>query len=136
MKEKLLKLKEFRKMHLKFGADYAEKLTEFRDTNKKLLESIENAGQTVEELETSIRDETIDIYNKTGEKKQEFGLGIRVLTKLEYSQITAFEWAKEHDMALALNKKVFEKLAKTTDIKFVVKTEVPSATIPTKIEVE
>ena len=65
---------------------------------------------------------------------------IRIMSQLEYDNGKAFSWAKEHNLALntTLNKKAFEKFVKAepTKFEFVTLVETPSATIPTKIEIE
>lgn len=97
----------------------------------KEIEILENEKL---DLEFNIREEALKIYRETGEKK--IGqIGIRVLSVLDYDEVTAFNWAKEHSLCLSLDKKNFEKLAKTQDIEFVKKSEKATATIPTKIEV-
>ena len=98
----------------------------------KEIEMMENEKS---DLEFSIREQAVKIYSETGEKK--IGqIGIRIMQVLDYSEEEALKWAKEHGLCLELDKKNFEKLAKTQDIEFVEKSEKATATIPTKIEVE
>ncbi len=119
-------------------------IVDLKITRDKLLEAvkkdpvfkeIEMMENEKSDLEFSIRDQAVKIYSETGEKK--IGqIGIRIMNVLDYNEETAFNWAKEHSLCLELDKKNFEKLAKTQDMDFVEKSERPIATIPTKIEVE
>ena len=122
-----------------------ELITKQKAVRDKLLEDIKNKNivfKTIEilegerdELELSIRNQALIIYEKTGDKK--IGqIGIRIMKDIIYDQEIAFKWAKEHSLCLNLDKKNFEKLAKTQDIEFVEIKERPIATIPTKIKIE
>ena len=81
-------------------------------------------AQTEEQLKT----ERVRTYN--GEDKGKvFGVGIREETKLDYSDDDAYKWAVAHQMALKLDKRGFEKIAKVDTPDFVTITTEPQATI-------
>ena len=75
-------------------------------------------------------------YGATGNKKLIGGLGIRVGTTLTYEPETAFAWAVKHSMCLSLDRRNFDKIAKTQDIGFVEKKESVTVTFPKDIKVE
>ena len=89
-------------------------------------------------LESEIRNEVIEKFKETGEKK--FGqLGIRISKVPIYEPEQAMTWA-ESNMPIAikkvLDKKQFETFAKINNLDFVTIDEVPTATIPSEIKLE
>ncbi len=96
------------------------------------LQLIRDAKELNENL---IRSEAIREYQRTGEKK--FGqVGIRITTNYMYTEENALNWAKEHNLCLALDKTAFKKQLKVQLLDFVQTEEVPTATIPTQIKEE
>ena len=109
---------------------------EFEIQNEVLKNILTVSTTEIQVHESDIREEALRIFKETGEKKLDFGVGIRVMKKLEYNPDEAFLWGKEHSMALKLDQRAFEKIAKMQDIDFVKTTEEATATIPTKINLE
>ncbi len=130
MKEKLMKLKQLRELEQKSKQD--------RDAAIEKLPAVIEFNLVKEQresLEKEIRDEAIQKYNETGEKK--FGqVGIRIMSKYNYDELVAFSWAKSHDLCLKLDTTAFNKLAKSQQFDFVEVEEVPTATLPTEIKEE
>ena len=62
------------------------------------------------------------------------GVAIRIVTKLRYDDAEALKWAKHHDVALALDKRTFEKVAAVTPPDFVEIVTEPQAMIATDLE--
>ena len=142
MKEKLMKLKTQREHLNKLDEEYKAKLDQFNEDNKALIEERTEAGGIIAVLSDEIREVALIEFEKTGEKKLEGGVGIRVTQKLEYDADKALEWAENSGMALQLDKRSFESFAKAQikDLKkaklgFVGIKQVVSATIPTEIKV-
>lgn len=133
MKQNLKILAELRRMHDKHKEILAEKKTEFEKENQIVIDLIEDIQGRMQASEDLIREEAMLKYKETGEKKLEFGVGIRVMKRLNYDEKEAFSWAKDHSLALALDKRAFEKIAKVDDIDFVETTEEAMATIPKEI---
>jgi len=106
---------------------------EFQTLHADFFGDVVVATTKVSEAEDKLRDLTIQAYQSTGNKAPAFGVGIRELTKLEYEPKLAFRWALEHKMALSLDKKSFESIAKTTPLEFVKVTTEPQATIATDL---
>lgn len=113
-----------------------EKKVEFEEINKDLIENIRNEIENLDLIKSNIKEHAIEDYEKTGDKKLLGGIGIRVGTLLEYEIEKALAWAKEHSLCLTLDKREFEKIAKTQDIEFVKKGEKITVTFPKKIEIE
>ena len=66
---------------------------------------------SLEELTKQIHQATIDAYEATGNKKPFDGVGIREVTKYDYEEKAAVEWAKANMPAiLTVDKKKFEKV--------------------------
>lgn len=130
MKEKLMKLKQLREVELKSKQErdaIIEKLPIVVEFNL-----VKDQRET---LEREIREDAIQKFKETGKKK--FGqVGIRITTKYDYDEIKALQWAKNHDLCLALDKSAFKKQLKVQPLEFVKVEEVPTATLPTEIKDE
>lgn len=128
MNDKLMELKNLR-----------EQESLLKEQKNKLIEGLEITNTINEmsdkriKLENEIREEAIEKYKQTGEKK--FGqIGIRVTTKYSYDDEIALSWAVEHNLCLSLDKTKFKKQLKVQPLDFVKTEEVPTATIPTEIK--
>lgn len=130
MEQELIKLKKTREIIISLK-EKRDKILEEAKKNP-VFKEIEILSDEMISLEVVIREKAIKIYEETGNKK--IGqIGIRIMQVLDYDEVVAFDWAKEHKLCLSLDKKNFEKLAKTQDMDFVEKSEKATATIPTKI---
>lgn len=103
---------------------------EFREIHAELLHQIDEAKIDAREAEDALRAAGFAEYEATGTKKLPCGLGVRVITKLDYDPVVALEWAKAHGLALTLDTKAFEKIAKADRPDFVSLVEVPTVTLP------
>lgn len=103
---------------------------EFYATHADLLHKVDDAQSDAIEAEIAVRAAALAEYEATGKKTLGHGVGIRVTTKLDYDAADALTWAKEHDMALALDKSAFERIAKASPIEFVQLVETPTVTLP------
>jgi len=116
--------------------DYKNKLEEFMSKNKDLIQYIEKVSNEENEMKEKVKIEAIEEFKKTGQKKLIGGIGIRVLSKLNYSESEAMTWA-DTNMPIAikrvLDKKQFETFAKSTELDFVEKEEKVSVTFPKEI---
>ena len=120
----------------KLREDYQNRKKEFDEVNKFLMEDIETARNILEEAQSEIKADAEDEYQKTKNKKLLGGIGIRLMTDLIYDDEKAFSWAKEHGLCLTLDKRGFEKVAKSTNIPFVEMTDRVVVTFPPKIEIK
>ncbi len=101
----------------------------FATTHAELIASVAKAKTDLEIAEEALRTEAIATYEKTGAKKIADGVGVRLVKELVYKPDDALQWAKHHDMCLALDVKAFETLAKTQRLDFVAILEAPQGTI-------
>ena len=118
----------------KFGKVFDE----FEEYNKELIESISVMENAQEEIKEKVRVEAIEEFEKTGAKKLLGGIGIRILSKLIYSESDAMNWANENmpvALKTVLDKKQFETFAKSSDLDFVEKEENTSVTFPKEITI-
>ncbi len=92
--------------------------------------------EAVTEAETALRALAVDIFRRTAQKTVHPGVKIREVTQLAYDPKCALEWAMEHRMALALDAKAFEKIAKAASLPFVQITVEPQVTLATRFENE
>lgn len=103
------------------------------DAHAQEIDRIKATTQALSEAESALRAAAVAAYQETGSKAPAPGVGIRVLTKLAYHPDDALRWAKEHDIALALDKAAFEKIAKAAPPDFVRTVESAQATIATDL---
>lgn len=103
----------------------------FEEQHAGARESMEATKSALADEEAQLRDAALAEHRLTGYKKLPHGIGIRITTKLDYDENDAFEWAKSHELALKLDAKAFEKIAKADTPDFVQVLEVPTATLPT-----
>ena len=136
MKERIVKLKELREQMEKLNARKKAANEKYLADNNELFSEVEKLAGQLNQTETEIKELALNEYSETGEKKLKFGVGIRILKQLQYGEDEAFTWAKEHSMALSLDKRAFDKIARVDKIDFVQIKEVPQATLPFKIEVK
>ena len=114
----------------------AEKYRVFEYTISNLLFSLDEAEQKVESLEANIRDDTLAEYAQMGNKTPYPGVVVKIMTKLDYDATQALERAKKTGLALQLNVKVFEALAKADprEFPFVQVSKVPQVQIAQDLE--
>ena len=109
--------------------------SKWEEQNKSLFDITTITSQTVIYEETTLRELTLKAYAETGDKHPAVGVGINVTTTYEYTPADALKWAKEHNLALTLDKTAFEKIAKADPPDFVtVDKNVLKATISTDLE--
>ena len=137
MKSMVLDVIALRQEYATLAAEWADRKAEFEALNHNLIDELDGTKASLSEAEDVLRHTGREYYDENPEsKKLPHGLGIRITKKLVYAPDDALAWAKEHDMALALDTKAFEKIAKVSPPQFVTVEEVPSVTIPTKLTVE
>jgi hypothetical protein len=94
-----------------------------------LLEEAALQQQTVQQVEATLRALAIARYQSTGSKAIAPGVKVREMTRLTYDPQEALTWALAHQMALTLDVKAFEQLARVTTLPFVTRTVEPQATL-------
>lgn len=109
------------------------KYAEFERANAELLDSKRVVAERLSEAEAELRAAILALYKITGDKKPAQGCGVRVGLRLVYDAAKALEWAKEHGLALSLDKKSFEAIAATQQLEFVSNETSLTATIATEL---
>ena len=105
----------------------------FLHDNQELYDTMDKVKTECAEAEQALRELTLQAYKDTGNKAPSPGVGIRIITKLIYDVGKAFEWAKQHGLALKLDTPAFEKIAKASKPDFVENREEAQATIATDL---
>lgn len=103
------------------------------EANELIIANESNAKSACQEAETKLRELALETYAETKDKAVAPGVGIRVMSRLDYDSWDAIDWAMEHKLALKLDTSAFEKIAKTSNIPFVITTEEPLATIASEL---
>jgi len=108
----------------------------FESENIELIDHINVTQEQLENHKAIITGHAKEEYEATDNKKLLGNIGIRIVKILAYEANEALSWAKKHDMALCLDKKVFEKIAKTNPLPFVDISEGITVTFPKEIVFE
>ena len=132
--ELIKKLDELRTEKRSADETYKTVEAEFLEENNWVIETRKVLALEISETEVEIRKLAVQEYMETKEKKLAFGIGIRVVKKLDYDNEQALNWAKHHELALALDKKAFEKIVKVDPPSFVEISEEAQATIPRELK--
>ena len=104
-------------------------LEDWNKANQVLFDALTQAGAEAAEAETKLKELTLQAYEQTGNKAPALGVSIKIFQTLDYDPKEALKWAMSHQLALNLDKKSFENLAKTTPLEFVTTGEEPRAQI-------
>jgi hypothetical protein len=98
----------------------------FERDNARAINTAKAAATRAEELETKARALALAAYAEFGDTRPAPGINIGLGKKvaLTYDTWRALAWARETNMALALDIKAFEKIAEAANLEFVTKTEV------------
>lgn len=135
------------KEQMKTVRDLRIKTAELKERKKRLLEAFEKENEELflavkMESETLVAAEeyaralAIVEFDQTGEKQLYAGIVIKQMSRLRYLESTAMAWAKEHGMALKLDVKAFEKIAKADKVYFVYYDTENTAALPKEIKIE
>jgi len=131
MKEQAARLADARLKHTELAAIYANQKRQWEESVAELSGFLAEAGTELMLAEESLRASGLSYYEANpGTKKLPYGVGIRVIETMLYESSDALTWAIEHNMALALDKKAFEKIAKVSPPEFVTVGEVLTVTLP------
>lgn len=103
-------------------------LSEWQKANADIILALNAAIAAEGAAEGDVRTLALARYEVEG-KKSLPGVTIRITKRLIYEADKALAWAKEHGLFLALDRRGFETMAKSTDIDFVGWVEEPQAAI-------
>ncbi len=132
MKDEARAVAEARKHSEALIAILADRRRQFEKSVEELTDFVSEARIAVSLAEENLRQAALAHYaDNPGTRKLPYGLGARVVSSLEYESAAALAWAIEHKMALALDKKAFEAIAKTNNVPFVTTKETVTITLPT-----
>lgn len=98
------------------------------------LIALKESQDAVAKAEAALREATLIAYKETGNKAPAPGVAVRKITVLDYAPSEALAWAVKHSLALTLDKKAFETIAKHGRVPFVRIGLEPQATITTDLE--
>ena len=134
--DKLFELKSAMEAENNIREEIAELREQFETEHAPLFLQQREIQEQINGCKEILTENAESGYAKDGEKKRLGGIGIRVMTNLEYSEEAAFTWAKEHSLCLKLDASAFKKIAKTQDIGFVKKSDKVCVTFPSEIKLE
>ena len=128
MKEEVKKLNELFREYNEVQKEIKEKKKKFEEENKDLFEKYDLLKNKLEYMKEIINEKMINLYKEQGVKKTDYGVNIKVMKVLNYDESKALDWARTHNLCLKLDKKEFDKIAKTQQIEFVELKETPKVT--------
>lgn len=116
--------------------EFQVKRDQFNKDNEQLTELIMQEQSDYDAIKNDIKSDAEDEFKQTGNKKLLGGIAIRILSRLEYNDVDAINWARDKMPVIlkeVIDKKQFEAFAKTNDLDFVTKKETVSVTFPKEI---
>lgn len=114
-------LEHLHRVRLRIGslqAEYAEAKRHFEEKYADLLRRRELADLEESEATMAVRKAGLAEFRETGNLAPAPGIKIRMMTRLEYDPEEARRWAMNHRMAVKLDEREFEKLARATPANF------------------
>jgi len=116
-------------------AERAEARRHFEEAQAELTSRRGQAALEVEAATLALRTAAIAAFQETGDLAPAPGIKIRMMSRLDYEADEAKRWAINHKMALSLDTREFEKLAKAApaNFDFVRQYQEPAATIATDL---
>ena len=101
--------------------------------NEVLLKNLVEVAAGLEEEEKILREMALAEYAVTENKKPAPGLEIKIFQEIRYDPAAALVWAKQHDLALRLDEKAFEKIANASPLDFVEIAQIAKCQIATDL---
>ena len=93
-------------------ADLAVVETAFREANAALLAEVDRLRHETRAVEAELRHLAAEHFGETGDKHPAPGVNVRVRQTVEFDETEALAWARQHNVALLLNRDLFAKVAK------------------------
>ena len=116
------------------AAQLSELRKKFEEENAELIQEVKGGAADLVLAEERLKHLATNAYDADPtNKKVAPGVTIKMFTQLGYEHSRALNWALEHKMALSLDVKAFEAIAKSTEMDFVIVMQVPKATIATDL---
>jgi hypothetical protein len=113
--------------------DYNKQKALFDEQTAQLRNELKLASDDTLQSENDLRISAIDLWKSDGEKRHSV-VQVKIIKDILYKDDEAFLWAKEHHMALMLDKKAFEKIAKVSPMDFVTIEEHAVAAIDSNLD--
>lgn len=132
--DQIRRVAELRRSGAALGNQLHQQKVAWEEANADLLVSVTKVKHQLAEEELRLRDMAVREFKATGQTKPGPGLSIRRSIDPMYDEAKAFAWAKEQGMALSLDRKGFEAIAKHADLPFVKLVETASATLATDLD--
>jgi len=116
-------------------AEVVQAREDFQNSHADLFQRWTSAGLKVDEATLAVRTAGITAFRETGDLAPAPGIKIVMRNRLDYDPEEAKRWAMTHKMALTLDAREFEKLAKAApaNFDFVRQYQEPATTIATDL---
>lgn len=125
---------ERRREQAALAAKVAQLREEFTALNALLFDQYADAKARTEEAEQYCKEQASAVWAATGDKEPAPGVKVKMKTTLVYDPADALQWAKVAGLALQLDTKAFEKIAKATPVACVATVEEPQVTLATDLD--
>lgn len=135
MEEVVNKLSDLLQGQAELELIYKKKKEDFEAENIIIINGIKTHKEAIEQCKEDIRQLAEQEFKQTGNKKLYGGIGIRETSDMVYDESVALEWAKKHQMCLALDAKSFKSIAKAQPLDFVTIQNKITVTFPSEIKI-
>ena len=115
--------------NVKYVLDEAR--AEWEREHAPMIEAVLSHKMAMDMAEAALREAAIIEYGETGNRKPTPGVEIKVFSTLQYDREAAMAWATKHNLALTLDVKAFEAIARAQPLPIVRKVDEPKATLAT-----
>lgn len=112
LEQLVARVHDLRVAHAEVRAKRDELYAAFEQEHRALLDLCISVGEQLRDAEARLRELALATYAATGSKQPTPGVGIRVVTKVLYDRDQALDWAIEHQMALKLDERAFERIVR------------------------
>lgn len=115
-------------------AQHDAALAEWQAANTAIIAQVRTCKADAEQADVEARALALVLYQRMDTKQPGPGVMIRMVSRLEYDEKVALGWAEKHGLALALDRKAFERIALSTRPDFVTFWLDPQVTIATDLD--
>ena len=110
-----------------------ERVKEWEEAHAVLLSDLKAYAEFLKGAEDKLRELTLKAYAETGNKVPAVGVSVKIFQTLDYDVEEAKRWAMQHQLALQLDRKAFDAIARINSLEFVTIKDKPRAQIAVKL---
>lgn len=105
----------------------------FDDAHAAEIVAVVEAKREIEDAEAAVKAASLAAYDESGDKQGYAGTVVKTFTTLSYKEGDALGWCLDKKLAVKLDAKAFEAIAKSTPLDFVTTVSENRVTIATDL---